>query len=301
MQFQKAQREQARLRLSLSGVPGAGKTYSALLLAKGLGGRVAFLDTERGSGSLYAGDPDIDLEYDILQLSEPFTPKRYIEAIKAAEDAGYNVLIIDSLSHAWAGAGGVLDMQGAASQKQFTNSFTAWREVTPEHNKLVDAILGSKCHVICTMRSKSEYVMETDSRGKQVPKKIGLAPIQRDGMEYEFTLCLDLNVENNTATPSKDRTKIFKRPGELITPVVLTEEHGRILREWLESGADPNARRREDADRIIQMIEGQESTDGLMSLYQDERSAIESSPFKDEIISKFGERKTALLPKAEDE
>ncbi|HPZ43594.1 MAG TPA: ATP-binding protein [Bacillota bacterium] len=226
IQFHRAERKKAKLRLALAGPAGSGKTYSSLLIAFGLGGRVALIDTERGSGELYAHLG----EYDVCSIEAPFTPEKYIEAIRAAEGAGYDTIIIDSLSHAWAGPGGVLDIHGHAADKS-GNSWTAWRLVTPRHNDLVDAMLLSKCHIIATMRSKMDHV-QTVENGKTVVKKVGMNPIQRDGMEYEFTVFMDLD-QTHTATASKDRTSLFD--GQVIKP---TPETGQILKEWLESGVD---------------------------------------------------------------
>jgi hypothetical protein len=159
-----------------------------------------------------------------------------VEAIKAFESAGVDCIIIDSLSHAWAGEGGALDIQGAASAKT-GNSYTAWREVTPMHNALVNAMLQSKCHIIATMRAKTEYVLEENEKGKKVPRKVGLAPIQRDGMEYEFTVMLDLSIQH-IASASKDRTGLLD--GQYFKPSV---ETGQKLLEWLEQGIDPDKQR----------------------------------------------------------
>lgn len=227
--YSRTQRHSQRLRLALCGPSGAGKTWSALLLAKGLmqnsGGRIALLDTERGSASLYSRL----CEFDSAALAPPFSPERYIEAIRAAEAAGYEVLVIDSLSHAWAGPGGVLEMQDRAA-KSLRNSFAAWREVTPEHNALVDALLDSSCHIIATLRSKTAYEVQQDG-GRTRVQKVGLAPVQRDGLEYEFTVVLDLAVEGHVATSSKDRTGLFdgKR-------FVVDETTGAELRHWLQGG-----------------------------------------------------------------
>jgi hypothetical protein len=230
--FHKAERKQAKLRLALCGPSGSGKTYSALLIAQGLapGGTVALIDSERGSGELYA-----DLTaYDVAPLAPPFTPARYIELIRAAEKARYAVLIIDGLSHAWAGDGGILAMHDkATAANRAGNSFAAWREVTPAHNALVDTILGANLHVIATMRTKTAYEI-VDDGGKKKPVKVGLAPVQRDGMEYEFTVVLDLSVEGHVATATKDRTRLFD--GAHFRP---TPDTGAALREWLEAGKDP--------------------------------------------------------------
>jgi hypothetical protein len=230
-QFKKATRTKAKLRLALIGPSGSGKTYSALEIAKGLGGKIAMLDTERGSGSLYADRAD----YDVLELSPPYTPAKYVEAIKAAEAAGYTTLIIDSLSHAWAGEGGILDIHDSATRSaRSANGYMAWKDVTPQHEKIVNAILGSSLHIIGTVRTKTAYEIVEDDRGKKAPKKIGLAPIQRQGLEYEFTVVLDLAVDSHVATASKDRTSLFDA-----TNFLITEAHGVELLGWLESGVEP--------------------------------------------------------------
>jgi len=233
MHIRKAERKKAKLRLGISAPSGAGKTYSSLLIAYGITGdwsKVGLIDTENGSGDLYAHLG----EYLVLTLEAPYTPDRYIEAIKAFEDAGVDVIIIDSLSHAWAGEGGVLDIQAAiTAASKSGNSWSAWREVTPKHNALVNTILQSKCHIIATMRAKTEYVQEKNEQGKTEIRKVGLAPIQRDGMEYEFTIMLDLSL-NHIATASKDRTGLFD--GQYFKPGIDT---GKKLLEWLESGVEP--------------------------------------------------------------
>jgi len=232
--FRKAERKKAKLRLGILGPAGSGKTYSALLIAQGLGGRVALLDTEHGSGELYSQMMD----YDVATLTPPFTPQRYIEIIHEAEKAGYNTLIIDSLSHAWSGEGGVLDMHDKASSAT-RNSFTAWREVTPHHNALVDAILQSPIHIIATMRTKTAYEVTTEN-GKTKVAKVGLAPVQREGMEYEFTVVFDLSLDGHVATATKDRTSLFD--GRHFVPNI---EIGKELLDWLESGVDPVKKSRE--------------------------------------------------------
>lgn len=228
MEIRKAERKKAKLRLGIAAPSGAGKTYSALLLAFGLGGKVGLIDTEHGSGDLYAHLG----EYDIISIEAPYTVNKYVQAIKAFEAAGYSTIIIDSLSHAWAGDGGLLDKQGKMADRG-TNSFAAWRTITPEHNALVDAMLSSPCHIIATMRAKQEYVLETNAKGKQEPKKVGMAPVQREGMEYEFTVMLDVDM-NHIASASKDRTSLFD--GQFIK---ITPDTGKMLLEWLEMGVAP--------------------------------------------------------------
>jgi hypothetical protein len=188
-----------------------------------LGGRIAMIDTERGSGELY----DHLGEYDACTIHPPFEPRKYVETIRAAEDLGYETIIIDSLSHAWVGQGGLLDVHGHIADKT-GNSWSAWRQVTPKHNELVDAMLQSKCHIIATMRSKMEYA-QVEENGKKQVKKLGMSPIQRDGMEYEFTIFIDLD-QQHTATTTKDRTTLFD--GQYFVPTV---ETGRTLLAWLEN------------------------------------------------------------------
>ncbi len=230
-QFHKAERKKGKLRLAIAGPAGSGKTYSALLIALGLGGRIAMIDTERGSGELY----DHLGEYDACTIHPPFEPKKYVETIRAAEDLGYETIIIDSLSHAWVGQGGLLDVHGHIADKT-GNSWSAWRQVTPKHNELVDAMLQSKCHIIATMRSKMEYA-QVEENGKKQVKKLGMSPIQRDGMEYEFTVFIDLD-QQHTATTTKDRTTLFD--GQYFVPTI---ETGRTLLAWLENNgkAEPAA------------------------------------------------------------
>jgi hypothetical protein len=252
MQIRKAERKKAKLRLGIAGPSGSGKTYSALKLAFGLGGTVGLIDTEHGSGDLYAHLGN----YDIINIEAPYTVQKYLAAIKAFEDAGYATIILDSLSHAWAGDGGLLDKQGKAADR-LKNSYTAWREVTPDHNALVDAILQSPCHVIATMRSKTEYVLEEGPNGKKVPKKVGMAPVQRDGMEYEFTVFLDV-AQDHTAFASKDRTGLFGREHQRIS-----EDTGVTLLQWLDTGTEPPPREpRTDAGEVKAMRH--KPTDGAL-------------------------------------
>jgi hypothetical protein len=212
--FAKATKHQSKLRMALIGPSGSGKTYTALRVAAAAGGKIALIDTERGSASKYA---DM-FEFDVLNL-DSFHPERFMEAINAAGEAGYDWLVIDSLSHAWMGKDGALELvDNAKKRSQSGNSFTAWRDVTPIHNHLVDAILGCKCHVIATMRAKTEYVVEKDEKGRSTPRKIGMAPVQRDGMEYEFDVIADMNHDNDFVV-SKSRCpalngQIINKPGE---------------------------------------------------------------------------------------
>ena len=241
MQMRKAQRKKAKLRLALSGPAGSGKTFGALLIAYGITGdweKICLIDTENGSGELYAnynqGGIEIG-EYNIITLESPYTPDKYMAAIKECERAGMEVIIVDSLTHAWAGEGGLLDRKGQIekSGKPGVNSWTAWRDITPMHNRLVECILTSSCHIIATLRAKMDYVQEKDpSTGKNIVRKVGMNPIQRDGMEYEFTVFVDIS-QDHQATSSKDRTSLFD--GKIFVPGV---ETGRQLLDWLEAGME---------------------------------------------------------------
>nr|DAO21596.1 MAG TPA: AAA domain protein [Caudoviricetes sp.] len=226
--FQKAVRQAAKLRLAISGPSGSGKTYSALLIASGIVPmeKVAVIDTENGSANLYANIGG----YSVLTLHPPYTPKKYIDAVHAAEQEGFELVIIDSLSHAWSGEGGLLEQKDKATDAKYKgNSWAAWREITPEYNKLVETMLNSPCHIIATMRAKTEY-MQDDSSGRKRIVKVGAAPVQRDGIEYEFTVVFDLSIDH-VANVSKDRTRLFDGQYFVPTPAV-----GTALKQWLDVG-----------------------------------------------------------------
>lgn len=260
--FRKAERRKAKLRLAITGPAGSGKTYGALTLAQGLGGKIAMIDTENGSGDLYADMCD----YDINTLTAPYSIQKYLSAIHEAETEGYDVLIIDSLSHAWAGEGGLLDVHSQlTSNLKSGNSYAAWSKITPMHNKLIEAILSSNCHIITTMRSKTDYAQLQNEKGRTEIRKVGLAPVQRDGMDYEFTVVFDLGMEH-TVTVSKDRTGLFDR--QVFT---ITKDTGRILNNWLNSGAEiiPTAQDiRNNINRLYR---------GYMELFNQDSSAAQSA------------------------
>lgn len=228
--IKKAVKSQAKLRLALIGVSGSGKTYSALSIAKGLGDSILVIDTEHGSASKYAGDV---ADFDTLELDN-FNPQNYIEAIHAGEQEGYDVIIIDSLSHAWSGRGGALEMVDNAAKRSQGNSFGAWRDVTPLHNDLIDAMLRCRAHLIATMRAKQEYIVETNSKGRQAPRKVGMGAVQRDGMEYEFDVVGDLDGEHNlmitkSRCPGLDG-QVLNKPGD---------KFAATLKSWLSDGVVP--------------------------------------------------------------
>ena len=229
MQLVKASKKQVKLRLGLSAVSGGGKTYSALLIAYGLCNdwtKIAVVDTENDSASLYS-----DLgAYNVLPLQSPYSPERYIEAIKTCEDSGMEVIIVDSITHEWDGKGGLLEIHNQMTG----NSFTNWASLTPRHQKFIDAILSSKCHVITTVRRKQDYEMSKDSTGKVKVEKAGLKEITREGFEYELTLNLELDTKHNCKA-SKDRTGLFIDKPEFVPTI----ETGKLIKAWCESGVDP--------------------------------------------------------------
>ncbi len=239
--FKKAERKKAKLRLAISGPSGSGKTMGALTIAKGLGGRIALMDTERSSASLYAtpirlggGEIWTPPDFDAMDIVPPFAPEKFIEGIKEAESAGYEILIIDSMTHEWNGSGGVLELVDQVSRAKFSgNSYMAWSEMTPRHRKFVDAILNSSMHVICTLRSKTETEQVTDERGKKKVVKLGMKAETRDNTDYEFTTVLELVHDGHYATSGKDRTGLFN--GD---PKPISEQTGKDLLNWLNSGAE---------------------------------------------------------------
>lgn len=225
MNLQQAERKQAKIKLGLQGPSGSGKTMSALLLAYGLINdwtKIAVIDTENHSADLYAHLGN----YQVLALEQPFHPERYMEAIDICEKAGIDVIIIDSISHEWEGVGGILDIQGA----MIGNSFTNWAKVTPRHNTFVQKILQSNCHIIATIRSKQDYVL-SEKNGKMVPEKIGMKGVTREGLDYEFTIVLELDLKHQ-ATATKDRTQLFMdKPSFMIS-----SETGQRILNWCKEG-----------------------------------------------------------------
>ncbi|MCM1003614.1 MAG: ATP-binding protein [Candidatus Gastranaerophilales bacterium] len=230
--FKPASKKQQKLRLLLEGASGSGKTYSALIiaqtLAEKLNKKIAFIDTEFGSASLYADR----FEFDTLELTPPFTPEKYIEAINTASRAeDYGVLVIDSISHEWSGQGGCLDIQSALG-----GTFNDWKKVTPRHQKFINSILEANIHIIGCARTKSDYVMEEgiNKNGKATtkPVKVGTKTEQREGLEFEFTTIFRLN-QNHVASVSKDRTSLFENED-----AVITSDTGEKLFKWLNEGEE---------------------------------------------------------------
>lgn len=225
MQFARAERKKSRLRLALCGVSGSGKTMSALMVAKGLGGRTAVIDTENGSASLYADRFD----FDVLELESPYTPERFIAAIESAENAGYDTVVIDSMSHEWVGSGGCLEINDLLGKTKYKgNSFGAWGETGTRHIKFLEKIVTSKIHIVATVRMKNEHVQ--DGKTKKV-HKVGMKYEMREDFEYEFTSVFNIDRDGHFAVSSKDRTGLFTDE-----PFVITPDTGAKLDEWLNSG-----------------------------------------------------------------
>lgn len=228
MSFKKAERKQAKLKIGLQGPSGSGKTFSALTIAQGMGGKIAVIDTENKSASLYADR----FEFDICELEAPFTTEKYIQAMQDAAKGDYDIVIIDSATHQWMGEGGLYERKTQVDARG-GNSFVNWAKFTPEHTKFLNAIVQYPKHLIVTVRSKQDYAVTENDKGKATPKKIGLAPVQREGFEYELTLMLELAMDHS-AQASKDRTGLFDQM--TFKPTV---ETGRQLIEWLNSGKAP--------------------------------------------------------------
>ncbi len=226
MQLRTSERKSAKIRLSLQGPSGSGKTFSSLQLAYGLVGdwkKIAVIDTENGSADLYS---ELGTYY-VLAITEPYNPERYIEAIKLCESNGIECIIIDSISHEWNGKGGCLEIhEKTTAAMRIPNSFTSWAQVSPRHQSFIDAILQCCSHVITTIRSKTDYVI-TERNGKQVPVKMGMAPVTRDGFEYEVTISLDIDNEH-FASCSKDRTNLFAGKPKFQISI----ETGKLIKAW---------------------------------------------------------------------
>lgn len=277
MQLQKATRKQTKIKLSISGTSGSGKTYSSLLLAHGICSNwntIAVLDSENYSASLYAHLGP----FNVINLQEPFTPEQYIDAIHLCEQSGIEVIIIDSISHEWSGKGGCLEIhEKETARMKIPNSFTAWAAVTPRHQAFIDAIVRSKCHIICCTRSKTEYVL-AERNGRQVPQKVGMSPITRDGFEFEVSIHFELD-QQHKAFSSKDRTGLFIHS----EPFVISEDTGTQIVRWCESGEPINP------DDVTVRINACKSLNELLQVYK------EYPQFKQVLLPEFEQRKRELI------
>ncbi len=257
MFIRKAERKKAKLRLGLSGAAGSGKTRGALEIATGMGGKIGMIDTESGRGDIYARD----YEYDLIRLEAPYSTARYIEAMKMFEEAGYDILIIDSMSHAWNGAGGVVSIVDAGGKGWFSPQGI---KAGAEQQAFIDAIITSKMHIICTFRAKTKYEVEKNDRGQNVPRKIGLEPIQKDNVEYELTLFMTLD-QNHYGTVTKDNTKMYDQQ-----IIKVDKEMGAHLMRWLDEGVDPKRQFEEVVlPQTIENMQSAETLDDLRTIFTD--------------------------------
>ena len=272
MQLRKSERRKAKIKMALQGSAGSGKTYSSLLLAQGITNKdfskIAIIDTENGSADLYAHLGD----YNVLALQPPYTPEKYIEAIELCEKEGMEVIIIDSISHAW---DELLDFHS----KLAGNSFANWAKVTPRQKAFTDKILQCKAHVIATMRTKQDYVLNQKD-GKYVPEKVGLKAVQRDGLDYEFTLVFDIDIKH-FAVSSKDRTGLFMGRPEFI----INSGTGRRILEWCNSGVNDEVISEND---VLGKISTCQTINELSKLYQ------QYPQFQQNLNSSFTTRKNEL-------
>ncbi|MGV0936664.1 AAA family ATPase [Empedobacter falsenii] len=272
MQLRKSERKKAKIKMALQGSSGSGKTYSSLLLAQGITNKdfskIAIIDTENGSADLYTHLGD----YNVLALQPPYTPEKYIEAIELCEKEGMEVIIIDSISHAW---DELLDFHS----KLAGNSFTNWAKVTPRQKAFTDKILQCKAHVIATMRTKQDYVLNQKD-GKYVPEKVGLKAVQRDGLDYEFTLVFDIDIKH-FAVSSKDRTGLFMGRPEFI----INSGTGRRILEWCNSGVNDEVISEND---VLGKISTCQTINELSKLYQ------QYPQFQQNLNSSFTTRKNEL-------
>lgn len=275
MQLKKAQRKKVFLRLNLSAPSGAGKTYSALLMAYGMAGdwsKVVVIDTENGSASLYSHLG----EFNVLDLQPPFSPERFIEAITSCEDAGMEVIIVDSSSHEWSGAGGCLEInEKIAAARYKGNTWSAWNETTPRHDKFVNKVLQARAHVITCTRSKTETVLD----GNKV-KKIGMKDIQRDGWEYELTVNLSIDRDTHMAIASKDRTQLF----QIVDPFIITADTGRMVKEWCESGVTIDEKEVLTADHVHFNAMKEALANGSRTMEQLEGKFLISNDIKEALV-----------------
>lgn len=277
MQLRQSERKKAKIKLALQGSAGSGKTYSSLLLAQGLTNKdltkVAIIDTENGSADLYAHLGN----YNVLTLEPPFTPEKYIKAIDVCLQAEMEVIIVDSISHSW---DELLDFHS----KLPGNSFANWAKVNPRHRAFLDKILQSDAHIIATMRTKTDYVLQQKD-GKYVPEKVGLRSVQREGIDFEFTLVFDIDIKH-FATASKDRTGLFMGKPEF----TINTSTGRKILDWCNSGTNL-----EEARANIKGCNDLEALKQLYVHYSNWRELLEYDfkIQKDTILSK----QTLLNPK----
>ena len=231
--IKRASRGRSKLRIAFQSASGAGKTMSALRVARGLGDdpKILVADTENESAGLYS---DM-FGFDTVDVLEPYSPEKYVALIRLAETEGYDVLIFDTLTPLWTGAGGFMDIKDAFVKSGSYNDFTSWKPTNELYNAFIKEFIGAKVHIIATLRSKAEYSVGKDNTGKMTITKMGTTPQFRPGVDFEFTTVFSLSKDNYCAV-DKDRSRLFSgKP-----PFVADEETGRMLIKWLNAGGDPN-------------------------------------------------------------
>lgn len=276
MQLRQSERKKANIKMALQGSAGSGKTYSSLLLAQGLTNgnlsQVAIIDSENGSADLYAHLGS----YNVLSMTPPFTPEKYVEAIDVCEKAGMQVIIIDSISHSW---DELLDFHS----KLAGNSFTNWGKVTPRQKAFTDKLLQCNAHVIATMRTKQDYVLNQKD-GKYIPEKVGLKAVQRDGLDYEFTLVFDIDIKH-FAVSSKDRTGLFMGKPEF----VINSGTGKRILDWCNTGSKPGEDNILSENDILEKIQSCNTVSDLLDLYK------KFPQYQDGLKSIYEARKSFLI------
>jgi hypothetical protein len=270
----KASKQAKKLRVLLSASSGSGKTLSSLLMAHGITNdwsKIVLIDTENHSASMYADLGD----FQVINFDAPFSPERYIEAITTAEESGAEVIIIDSITHEWAGEGGCLSIHS-----KLGGTFNDWGKVTPRHNLFIQKMLNCKTHLIATVRRKESYSIITTSTGKTKVEKHGLDDVQRDGINYEFDLVFEIINEHHLARATKDRTGLFAKKEE----AVITAKHGQILIEWANSGTT-------EIDEALKMIREADGLERLKNIH----SAYVSLHTNEDYIKALGNKKKEFV------
>lgn len=242
IQVKQAEKRQKKAKLAITGFSGSGKTLSGLMIAQGLGSKIGVIDSENGSASLYSDR----IPFLVVELSPPFTPESYQESMDALVAAGCDVIMVDSGSHEWRGAGGILDQKDKLDQRGSGGDFKNWGKVKPKHANFIDAIIHCPVHMIVTFRSKTEWIVEKNDKGKMEPRKVGTEPITESGTDFEFDIVFDMGNEN-LANVSKDRSSVFI--GQTFKP---SQETGKKLLAWLNSGSAPVVRAQESSAPVTE-------------------------------------------------
>lgn len=275
MQLRQSSKKQAKIKMAIQGCAGSGKTYSSLLLAYGISNdwsKIAVIDSENNSADLYSHLGS----YNVLSLQGNFSPENYVEAMEICEKAGMEVIIIDSMSQCW-------DYLLECHSSMQGNSFTNWGKITPRQNAFVQKILQSKSHIICTLRTKQDYVL-SEKNGKMVPEKVGLKSVMRDGIDYEFTIVFDVDMKHNVIA-SKDRTGLFMGKTEF----VISTSIGKRILEWCNDGVSV-----ESVKALIHQAKSVEELNEIYHNYPDWYPLLTSDFMNKKSLLKLQEQKTNI-------